>query len=229
MGWFDKHKPDATKTPEEQSKADMDALVDRFSAAVDERVKPLRETVEKLQTDWDTIKTEATKTPPADTRPRDENGNPRDLTPEEKQRNLNIALAEQNVQNGARFIERDALDSISDDWKHLIPKIRAMFANTPVARKAQSDYAEYCENCKKLVIGEEAQKAGLRYNRDSGSFFLEDKSTSATREDGVLSDPSLAWRQETPNGVRVMSAQEQLEKLGIDPAKFAESVKKGVV
>ena len=229
MGWFEKHKPDATKTPEEQSKADMDALVDRFSAAVDERVKPLRETVEKLQTDWDTIKTEASKPPATDRTPRNADGTPRDLTDDEKRNNATLAGVQLSVQTNARLTEREVIDELQDDWKHLIPEIRGIFASTPIEQKARTDYAQYCRNCVDLVIAREARKSGLRFNRENQTFFLEDKSTSATREDGVLSDPSLAWRQETPNGVRVMSAQEQLEKLGIDPAKFAESVKKGVV
>jgi hypothetical protein len=229
MGWFDKHKPDATKTPEEQSKAEMDELVNRFSAAVDERVKPLRETVEKLQTDWDTIKTEATKPPAADATPRNADGTPRELTPEEKQRNTQQATLGVAILTNARLTEREVLDELSSDWTHLIPEIRGIFANTPMEQKGRGDYSQYCRNCVDLVIAREARKSGLRYNRENQTFFLEDKSTSATREDSVLSDPALAWRQETPNGVRVMSAQEQLEKLGIDPAKFAESVKKGVV
>jgi hypothetical protein len=229
MGWFDKHKPDATKTPEEQSKADMDALVDRFSAAVDERVKPLRETVEKLQTDWDTIKTEATKPPAADTTPRNADGTPRELTPEEKQRNTQQATLGVAILTNARLTEREVLDELSADWTHLIPEIRGIFANTPMEQKGRGDYAQYCRNCVDLVIAREARKSGLRYNRENQTFFLEDKSTSSTREDGVLSDPSLSWRQETSSGTRVWTPEEQLRKLGIDPKEFSESVKKGVV
>jgi hypothetical protein len=229
MGWFDKHKPDATKTAEEQSKAEMDALLERFTAAVDEKVAPLRETVTKLQTDWDTIKTEATRPPVTDTTPKNPDGTPRELTAEEQQRNLNAALLQSNIQTAARLTEREVLDALPADWQHLVPEIRAHFNNTPIQRKAQADYAEYCNNCADLVIAKAARKAGLRYNRDNQTFFLEDKSTSTTREDGVLSDPSLSWRQETANGTRVWTPEEQLAKLGIDPQKFSESVKKGVV
>lgn len=229
MGWFDKHKPAEGKTAEEQSKAEMDALVDRFSAAVDERVKPLQEGFSALKTDWETIKAEATRPPAADTTPRNADGTPRDLTPEEKQRNTQQATLGVAILTNARLTEREVIDELSADWAHLIPEIRGLFANTPIETKAKPDYAQYCRNCADLVIAREARKSGLRYNRESQSFFLEDKSTSSTREDGVLSDPALAWRQETPNGVRVMSAAEQLQKLGIDPDKFAESVKKGVV
>jgi hypothetical protein len=229
MGWFDKHKPDATKTPEEQSKAEMDALLERFTAVVDERVKPLSDGLTALKSDWDGIKAEAGKTPPPDNRPKNADGTPRELTDEEKSRQRGDATVALAIATNARLTEREVLDALPADWQHLVPEIRAFFNDTPIQRKAQADYAEYCNNCADLVIAKAARKAGLRYNRESQSFFLEDKSTSSTQEDGVLSDPSLAWRQETANGTRVMSAAEQLRKLGIDPKEFEESVKKGVV
>ena len=140
-----------------------------------------------------------------------------------------MALAEQNVQGNARWTERDAIDSIHPDFKHLIPQVREVFAEkTPISRKAQGDYAEYCSNVVKLVIGQEAMKAGLR-RKESGEFFLEDRSAGSGTPDSMLNDPSLTWKQETANGVREMSAQEQLRKLGIDPKKFEESAKKGLV
>jgi hypothetical protein len=229
MGWFDKHKPDATKTAEEQSKAEMDALVDRFSAAVDEKVAPLRQTVESLQTKWNTIEAEATKPPATDTRPRDENGNVRDFTPEERQRNTQQATLGVAILTNARLTEREALDELPADYADFIPEIRGMFANTAIEQKGRPDYAQYCRNCVDLVIAREARKGGLRRNRETGAFFLEDKSTTHSREDGVLSDPSLTWRQETAAGTRMWTPEEQLAKLGIDPQKFSESVKKGVV
>jgi hypothetical protein len=225
MGLFDRHKPADSKS-EEQSKAEMDAMFERFGAMVEERVKPMRETVDAMQAKWNAIEAEATKTTPPDTRPRDENGNVRELTGEEKQRNLNLALAQQNVQTAARLTERDVLDSLPSDWKHLIPEIRTLFANTEIGRKAQADYAEYCQNCADLVIAREAKKAGLRFNQQSKSFFLEDKSAGGSTPDSILNDPSLEW--ESRDG-RKMSAQEQLRKLGIDPKKFEESAKNGVV
>lgn len=225
MGWFDKHKPDATKTAEEQSKAEMDALLEGFSAKVEEKIAPLRDTVTKLQTDWDTIKTEATKTPPTDTRPRDENGNVRELTPEEKQRNTQQATLGVAILTNARLTEREVLDELSSDWQSLIPEIRGIFASTPVETKALPNYPQYCRNCVDLVIAREARKGGLR-RRETGEFFLEDKSTTTSREDGVLSDPALTWRQETASGTRVWTPEEQLRKLGIDPKEFVERQKR---
>lgn len=220
MAWF--KKPDGTT--DDQSKAEMDAMFERFGTMVDERMKPLNEKVSALSTDWEAVKTEATKVTPPDTRPRDENGHVREFTADEKQRNLNSALVQQNVQTAARLTERDVLDSLPSDWKHLIPEIRALFAQTDIGRKAQPDYAEYCQNCADLVIAREAKKAGLRFNQESKEFFLEDKSAGGSTPDSILNDPSLAWN----NNGKVMSAREQLDKLGIDPKKFEERNARGV-
>jgi hypothetical protein len=231
MGWFDKHKPVEGKTAEEQSKAEMDALVDRLGTSLEERIaKPIREELTALKTEWETVKTEATKVPPLDTTPRNADGTPRTLTAEEQARNTQQATLGVAVLTNARLTEREVLDELPTDWSHLVPEIRGLFANTPIEAKAKPDYAQYCRNCADLVIAREARKAGLRYNGESKTFFLEDKSTSATREEGVLSDPTLVWHQEKANGVtKVWTPSEQLAALGIDPKEFAESQKKGVV
>jgi hypothetical protein len=225
MAWF-KPKDGAT---DDQSKAEMDAMFERFGTMVDERMKSLNEKVSALSTDWEAVKAEATKPAPVDTRPRDENGNVRDLTDAEKQTRLNIALAEQNVQNAARFIERDVLDTLPADFKDLKPQIAQMFRDTPVARKAQPDYAEYCQNCADLAIAREVRKGGLRRNAETKEFFLEDKSAGGSEPDSMLSDPSLVWHYDTPQGPRTMTAKEQLAKLHIDPKEFEDSARKGRV
>ena len=220
----------AEEKTEEQSKAEMDALVERLGTSLEERIaKPIREELTALKTDWETIKTEASKPPVVDNRPKNPDGTPRELTDDEKRNNATLAGVQLSVQTNARLTEREVIDELQDDWKHLIPEIRGIFASAPIEQKARTDYAQYCRNCVDLVIAREARKSGLRYNRENQTFFLEDKSTSSTREDGVLSDPALSWRQETANGVRVVTPEETLRKLGIDPAKFEESVRKGVV
>jgi hypothetical protein len=223
---FDRFKKTPDGKTEDQSKAEMDAMFERFGAMVEERVKPMRDTVDAMQAKWNAIEAEATKPPEVDRTPRNADGTPRELTAEERQRDLNLALAKQNVQTAARLTERDVLDSLPSDWKHLIPEIRTLFSQTDITRKAQPDYAEYCQNCADLVIAREAKKAGLRFNQQSKSFFLEDKSAGGSTPDSILNDPSLEW--ESRDG-RKMSAQEQLRKLGIDPKKFEESAKNGVV
>src|ERR1700722_5387898 len=151
MGMLDRFKknPDGG---EDQSKAEMDAMFAKFGEIIDERLKPVNESVSGLKTEWETIKAEATKTPEVDRTPRNADGTPRELTADEKRAALDTALATQNVQNAARFIERDVLDAMPPDYADLKPAIREMFKNTPVQRKAQADYAEYCENCVDLAI-----------------------------------------------------------------------------
>jgi hypothetical protein len=224
MGWFDKHKPAEGKTPAEQSEAEMNALVDRLGTSLEERIaKPIREELTALKSEWETIKAEASKPPAVDTTPRNADGTPRELSAEEKLRNAQQATLGVAVLTNARLTEREVLDELPSDWSHLLPEIRGLFANSPIEVKAKPDYAQYCRNCADLVIAREARKAGLRYNEQSKTFFLEDKSTSATREEGVLSDPSLVWHQEKANGVtKTWSPSEQLRALGIDPKEFAE-------
>ena len=232
MGWFDKHKPAEGKTPEEQSKAEMEALVERLGASIEEKIgKPLREEITALKTDWEAIKAEATKNPAEDKTPRNADGTPRELTDEEKNRNASQATIALAVQTNARLTEREVIDELPRDWSHLIPEIRSMFANTPIQRKAQSDYADYCRNCADLVIAREARKAGLRYDQEHKTFFLEDKSSASNNEESPLSDPALVWHQQKGDGsVKRWSPEDQLRVLGIDPKEFAERAKKdGVV
>lgn len=228
MPFFKRGNDDAKNA--EQSEAEMAALVERLGTSLEERIgKPLRDDLTALKSEWETIKAEATR-PPAPTGPTNADGTPRELTEDEKRNNITRASVELSVTTNARLTEREVLDSLPADFADLIPDIRALFNNTPLQRKAQSDYADYCNNCADLVIAKHARKAGLRFNRESKTFFLEDKSTSTSREDGVLSDPSLVWNQQKPDGsVKAWSPEEQLRKLDIDPAKFSESVKKGVV
>jgi hypothetical protein len=233
MGFFDRHKAaasDAGKTADEQSEAQVNALVERLGASIEERIaKPLREDINALKSEWETIKTEATR-PPAAAGPTNADGTPRELSQEEKNTLGTQAAFAQSVLTNARLTEREVLDEINSAWAHLVPEIRGYFTSTQLDRKAKPDYAEYCQNIVNMVIGKAAKVAGLRYDQGNKTFFLEDKSASGgDHEPGPLSDPSLTWRQETASGTRVWTPEEQLRKLDIDPAKFAESVKKGVV
>ena len=104
----------------------------------------------------------------------------RDLTPEEKQRNTQQATLGVAILTNARPTEREVIDELSADWAHLFPEIRGFFANTAIETKAKPDYAQYCRNCADLVIAREARNSGLRYNRESQSFFLEDRARQHT-------------------------------------------------
>jgi hypothetical protein len=231
MGWFDKHKPaagsDAAKNADEQSEAQVNALVEKLGASIEERIaKPLGDRIDKLQSEWETIKAEATK-PPAAAGPTNADGTPRELSQEEKNTLGTQAAFAQSVLTNARLTEREVLDGVHASWAHLIPQIRAYFTSTPLDRKAKPDYAEYCQNIVDMVVGKAANAAGLRSSDGGKTFFLEDKSgAGASGEENILNDPSLTWRK--PDGT-VVTGLQTLAALDIDPAKFAESVKKGVV
>jgi hypothetical protein len=232
MAWFDKHKPagESGKTAEEQSKAEMDALIERFGSSIEEKIaKPLREEIGALKAEWEAVKAEASKAP-APKGPTNEDGSPRELTDEEKNRNATQASLAVAIQTNARLTENECISSIPAHWSHLIPKVKEWFAALDFATKAKPDYAVVCKNVVRILIGQEAEGSGLR--RDSnGSFFLEDKSTSGDQDSGPLSDPSLTWQQRDANGnvKKTWTASDQLRALDIDPQKFAENVKKGVV
>lgn len=234
MGFLDRfNKPNAdAKSGDDQSKAEMDALVERLGASFEEKIKehvaPLNAAVTKLNTDWEAIKTEATREP--EKTPTNADGTSRELTSEEKQRNAAQATLALAVQTNARLTEQEAIATIHPDWRHMLPRIREMFNGTTLDTKAKPDYAQYCQNVITLIIGAEAQKAGLRTTDQGKTFFLEDKSTTVTGEESPLSDSSLVWEQQKGDGsVKRWSAAEQLKKLGIEPKEFEESVKRGVV
>jgi hypothetical protein len=226
MAWpkFGGKDKEEDKPPE--SKTDIDALVERLGASIDERIKPLRDDFNSLKTDWETIKAEASK-PTART---NEDGSPVQPTEEERAKNERRAAIGIAIQANARMTESEVLAELGEQWGHLAPTLRDYFAQTPLDRKALPDYPQYCRNVLNMEIGKAARAAGLRYDGQNKSFFLEDKSTSATREEGPLSDPSLIWHQQKPDGtVKTWSVADQLAVLKIDPKELAENMKKGIV
>src|SRR6266481_2431846 len=105
---------------EDQSKAEADALIERFAAVVDERIKTFGETVNTLKTKWDAIEAEAAKgnePPPV---------KEEDLTAEQKQANRERALFGMTVQANARITEAECIAALSGQWSHLIPDFKKM-------------------------------------------------------------------------------------------------------
>lgn len=226
MTWPKFGKTEAGKSEEDQSKAEADALIERLGATIDERLKPLREDVTAMKSRWEDIEREATKALPET----NADGTPKLPTEEEKAKNAAQATVALAVTTNARLTESEVLSELPKDWSHLIPEIRKYFTDTPIQRKAQADYADYCRNCADLVIAKAARSAGLRFNQENKSFFLEDKSTTQTREEGPLSEPGLEWDQVKPDGShKRWSVADQCRSLGIDPKELAENMKRGVV
>jgi hypothetical protein len=200
---------------EDQSKAESDALVDRFAALVEEKNKPLNDAVSKLQSRWDAIESEAAKgnePPPPD---------PASITPEQRNENEKRAIFALTVQANARMTEAECIQGISSQWSHLIPELKRMFAETDINLKARPDYVQRCENCVNVLIGQAARKGGVRSD-GSGKFYIEDSASKTGGEDSPLNDLP-AWQSDD----RVESASETLAKLKIDPKKFSEDFKNG--
>ena len=203
-----------------QSKTDQDALVERMNAAFAEHMKPLRDEFTTLKNDWESIKAAATKEEPPP-------NNEGELTPEQKNERDKRSLLALNIATNARLTEGECIQGISDQWKHLIPEIRTLFNRTPIERKAQPDYPEYCNNIVDMLIGKAARSAGLRYNGDNKTFFIEDAASKTGGEQSPLADPALSWQD--PVSGKTESASETLRKLGIKPEDFVKSMNDGIV
>jgi hypothetical protein len=209
---------------DDQSKSEVDELVEKlgasFEAKLSERLDPLQKGFTELKGEWDGIKAAATKNddpPPADDT----------LTEEQKLKKNQDGLFALNVATNARLTESEVISEISANWAHLIPEIRTILAATPLQRKAQADYAVYCRNVKDMIVGQAAQKAGLRYDNKGGRFFLEDAAAKTGGADSPLSDPDLSWTD--PNTGKTITGSETLARLGIKPEEFVENQKKGYV
>ena len=202
------------KPPEGQSNSEADELIEKFSAAVDAKLKPLADSFNTLQTEWSAIKQAAEKQDEPPPKPDSE------LTPEQialRDRNNLLALS---VATNARITESECIQGISGQWSNLIPQIRDIFARTPIQRKAQADYPEYCANVVDMTVGKAARAAGLR--SDGKTFFIEDSASKSGGEESPLNQ-FPTWHGDD----RTETASETLAKLKIDPKKFAEDLAAG--
>jgi hypothetical protein len=203
----------------EQDTKEVDALLDKFSAKMEEKFKPHFDTVTELKKKWDAIEAEATKPPEEVRKPESE------MTDDEKRNSREQALFALNVSTNARITESDCVQSVPEHWKEIVPDLRRMFAETPINIKAQNDYAQRCQNCVTVLIGRLAMSGGLR--RDGNNkFYIEDAAGKTGGDDSPLNDFPV-WQD--PASGRTETASETLKKMGIDPVKFAESHKNGVV
>ena len=205
---------DSQKKPEDQSRAEMEAFVSTMKTSFEEIVKPIREKVDSMETNWRTL-ADAAKTPPRTTETRE----PADptLEPERWKAETLGPLAMQTATLRAEVTEERAIRNIPAEWRDVVePQIIELLKGTPIERKIQTDYSSYIENCVNLVIGKEARKAGLRRDPQNKRFFIEDAaSTSNTGTSKIDSD--LGW---TDNKGRFHSPGETLAKLGITEADF---------
>jgi hypothetical protein len=215
-------KKQEEKKSDDQSKSEADVLIEKLGALVDEKIKPLNDGFTALKTDWESIKAEASKEPPADP---NRNSDGTEVTPEQRQANREQALFALTVTTNARITEEDCIRSISDKWPQLVAEARKLFSTTDWQRKAKTDYPEYCENVVDMLVGREAKKGGLRYDRSSSKFLIEDGVTHDTDDSNPLMSGDYDWT-DPRNPQRHLTAKQQLDKLGINPKEFDEFLKK---
>lgn len=223
MGLWNK-KPEEKKGGD-QTKSEADLLVERLGATIDEKLKPISEKVEAVSA-WQTKLEEQFQDPPPDP---NKNADGSEITPEQKSEKHNATLLAMAVQTNARVTENECIAAIQGTWPQLVAEARELFVKTPWQRKAQADYPEYCNNIVDMLVGRAAKKGGLRYEKNSDKFLIEDSAAGTVGEDSPLNDPDLTWVDPRNPNRPPMTASEQLAKLRIDPKEFAESMKRGVV
>jgi hypothetical protein len=224
MSWWNKKAPEGEteeqrKIREEKEKQE---LLSDIGLAMEAKMKPLSDRVTSMDDRWKKLE-EAAYESPQDTDPNASDDDKRKLRDEAEKR----VLFSQGIANNARWIEQEALDTLGEEYRDLIPKIKERFLATPVERKAQKDYGQYCLNVINLTIGEAARAGGLRYDGASKRFFLEDANAGSSGEQHEFLGADVTWVD--PKSGKTLTGRQQLEKLGITPEDFAKSVKAGIV
>lgn len=215
------------KKPEEnndQSKAEADALIEAIGTSLEERFKPRFDVIDKLNEKFGKLEEEAVNVG----RSADEEARrtaAASATPEEKDQNEKRALLAVAVQANARITESELIADVAQDWPNLVPELRQTFASISLDRKAAADYPQLCKNTVDMLVGRQARAGGVRFNKDTSKFFVEDAAGKTGGADSPYNDPDLTWSDDR-NG-KTLSATEQLAKLKIDPEKFAQFMKNG--
>ena len=225
----------AKKAPEgesdEQRKAreegEQNAFISSLMTKFEEKIKPLSDKVGEWDNRWKTLE-EAAKAGDPNI---DGNQDDPDLSEDDKRKMREETekrmLFAQGIANNARWVEQEALSTLGDEYRELIPKIKERFLQTPVERKGTQDYPQYCLNVINMCIGEAARAGGLRYDGANKRFFLEDASAGDRGERHDFLDADMTWTD--PKSGKVLTGRDQLARLGITPEEFQKSIDKGVV
>lgn len=221
---------------EEQKKAreekEANEFIEKIGVSLDAKLKaavgPLSEKVNAWDDRWKKLEEAAS----GDDSGGDGGGVNDDSLTEEQKRERARDLKERkllalSIATNARITESEILAEVREKFPEFETKIKEIYANTPIERKGMADYAAYCRNVMKMVVGEAALAGGLRYNTEKKEFFLENAAGSGDGETHDFLAQDMAWTD--PASGKTLSGREQLAKLGITPEEFAKSVKAGVV
>ena len=232
MSFWNKKPPEGET--EEQKKQreekEQNEFIEKLNGSFDEKLKaavaPLTEKVTAWDDRWS--KLEAAATDGGDGGGGNSDDNLTDEQKREKARDLNERkLLALSIATNARITETEILSEVRTKFPEFEAKVKEIYANTPIERKGMADYALYCRNVMKMVVGEAALAGGLRYDSDKKSFFLENASGGGDGESHDFLASDMTWTD--PKSGKTLTAREQLAKLGIKPEEFAASVKNGVV
>jgi len=221
------------KPGEETTQQSQDDLIAKFRGIVEEVVAPIKQTVEAqasevktLTTKWNEIEN-AGAAEAEEARRRAAAAADAELTPEEKLEKQNQALFAQTVLTNARITENECAATLERDFPKLVPEFRQMCANTDWKVKALPNYQQQCEAAINGLIGREARKGGLRFQKQTEKFVIEDAGSGGNREDNVLLSGDYDWNDERSG--KTLTATQQLAKLGLTGKDFAEMQKRGMV
>lgn len=219
------------KSDDGQSKSEADALVEaltaKFEEKLTERLNPLSEKVNSISDKWNKMEKDAEEELVAARRKSEDDNLTDDEKKTKREQAERVALFASTVQANARHVENACIAGIASEYPELVAELQQVFDTTNWQRKAEKDYAQYCQNVTDMLIGRKARKSGLRYDRNSSKFMIEDAAAKTGGAKSPLADPDLSWTD--PHSGKTLTASEQLAKLGIDPEKFAERMKSGVV
>jgi hypothetical protein len=227
MGFWNKKTPEGEteeqiKQREEKEQNDfISALMGKF----EEKIKPLNDKVSAWDDRWKKLEDAAAGSV------NDDSSNDANLSDDEKQR-MNEEVERRkllaiSIATNARITENEVLADVKEKFPELAEKVKEFLVNTPLERKGQQDYQQYCRNVVSMVVGQAAMTGGLQYNPATKQFFLENASAGSRGEQLEFLAPDMAWTD--PSSGRTLTGRQQLEKLGIAPEDFAKSVKNGVV
>jgi hypothetical protein len=217
MGLWNK-KADEKK--DDQSKSEVDTLVEALSAKFDEKLAPIKEKVESVAS-WQAKIEEQFKEPPPDPNKKPDGTELTEAERLDRDNKANFAL---NVMNAARFTENDCIQAVKGDYPQIVNEAKTIFAQTPWQKKTEPNYAQYCTNVIDMLVGREAKKGGLRYSNKESKFFIEDASATTGGNDSPYNNPDLTWT-DPRNPSKTLTASQQLAKLKIDPEEFAKWAK----